>query len=90
MEALTANLDRPTAQEERLLAARAVESRRSGIVLLGIDIAGATLILLLVALLLRQTRRTSVALESTLHETRVDNEALGGRCRAHRAPRHRP
>ncbi|MCP3469648.1 CHASE3 domain-containing protein [Bradyrhizobium sp. CCGUVB1N3] len=76
MEAVTANLDRLTAEEERQLAARAVESRRTGIVLLGIDVAGAVLILLLVALLLRETRRSSVALQSTLHETRAANEAL--------------
>ncbi|MGY8662279.1 CHASE3 domain-containing protein [Bradyrhizobium sp. UFLA05-109] len=76
MEVVTANLDRLTAEEERQLASRAVESRRTGIVLLGIDVAGAVLILLLVALLLRETRRSSVALQSTLHETRAANEAL--------------
>ncbi|MGV7217982.1 CHASE3 domain-containing protein [Bradyrhizobium sp. UFLA05-112] len=76
METVTANLDRLTAEEERRLAARAAESRRTGIVLLGIDVAGAVLILLLVALLLRETRRSSVALQSTLHETRAANEAL--------------
>ncbi|MCP3466277.1 MULTISPECIES: CHASE3 domain-containing protein [unclassified Bradyrhizobium] len=76
MEAVTANLDRLTAEEDQQLAARAVESRRTGIVLLGIDIVGALIILLLVALLIRETRRTSVALQSTLHETRAANEAL--------------
>ncbi|GLR88214.1 CHASE3 domain-containing protein [Bradyrhizobium iriomotense] len=76
MEAVTANLDRLTAEEEGQLAARAVESRRTGIVLLGIDIVGAVVILLLAALLLRETRRTSVALRSSLYETRAANEAL--------------
>lgn len=76
METLAANLDRLTAEEERQLATRAADSRRTGIVLLGIDIAGAMLILLLVLLLMRETQRTRVALQSTLHETKAANEAL--------------
>jgi PAS domain S-box-containing protein len=76
METVMTNLDRLTAEEERQLAARAADSRRTGIVLLGIDVAGAMLILLLVALLLRETRRSSVALQSTLHEAKAANEVL--------------
>jgi signal transduction histidine kinase/CHASE3 domain sensor protein len=76
METVTANLDRLAAEEERQLAARAVESRRTGIVLIGIDVAGAVVILLLATLLMREAQRTRVALQSTLHETRAANEAL--------------
>ncbi|MBR0828317.1 CHASE3 domain-containing protein [Bradyrhizobium manausense] len=76
METVTSNLDRLTADEEELLAARAADSRRTGIVLLGIDVAGVVLILLLVGLLLRETGRARVALQSTLHETKAANEAL--------------
>ncbi|WP_186294153.1 CHASE3 domain-containing protein [Bradyrhizobium guangdongense] len=76
MDTVSANLDRLTAAEEKLLAAREADSRRTGIVLLGIDVAGAVLILLLVVLLMRETQRTKSALQSTLHETRAANEAL--------------
>ncbi len=76
METVMANLDHLTGEEERLLADRALDSRRTGIVLLGIDVAGAMLILLLVGLLLRESQRTRVALQSTLHETKAANEAL--------------
>jgi signal transduction histidine kinase/CHASE3 domain sensor protein len=76
METVTVNLDRLTAEEERQLAARTAESRRTSIVLIGIDVAGAAVILLLAGLLMRENRRTRVALQSTLHETRAANEAL--------------
>ncbi|WGD48841.1 CHASE3 domain-containing protein [Bradyrhizobium sp. CB1650] len=76
METVMANLDRLSTQEDALLAARTADSRRTGIVLLGIDVAGAVLILLLVALLLRETRRTRVQLQSSLHETQAAKELL--------------
>ena len=76
MEALTANLDRLAAGEEKLLADREADSRRTGIVLLGIDIVGALVILLLVLMLMRESRRTQVALKSTLLETTAAKEAL--------------
>jgi signal transduction histidine kinase/CHASE3 domain sensor protein len=76
METVTVDLDRLTAEEERQLAARTAESRRTSIVLIGIDVAGAAVILLLAGLLMRENRRTRVALQSTLHETRAANEAL--------------
>jgi signal transduction histidine kinase/CHASE3 domain sensor protein len=76
METITANLTRLASGEKQLLAARAADSRRSGIVLLGIDIAGAVLILLLVMMLLRETQRAKVQLQSSLHETKAANEAL--------------
>ncbi len=76
METVMTNLNRLTAGEERLLAARTSDSRRTGIVLLGIDVIGALVILLLVTMLLRESQRATVQLKSSLHETQVANEAL--------------
>lgn len=76
MDTVMGNLDHLSAEEERLLALRTSDSRRSGIVLLGIDVAGAVLILLLVVLLLRESRRSTVALQNTLVETTAAKEAL--------------
>ncbi|MBR0857169.1 CHASE3 domain-containing protein [Bradyrhizobium liaoningense] len=76
MDTVMANLDRLTAEEERLLAARSSDSRRSGIVLLGIDVAGAVLILLLFVLLMRESRRATVQLQSSLHESQAAKEVL--------------
>ena len=76
METVTGNLERLAAGEEKLLAAREAASRRTGIVLLGIDVIGALVILLLVAMLLRESQRTTVQLKSSLHETQAAKEAL--------------
>jgi signal transduction histidine kinase/CHASE3 domain sensor protein len=76
METLTGNLERLAAGEEKLLAAREADSRRTGIVLLGIDVVGALVILLLVAMLLRESQRTTGALKSTLLETTAANQQL--------------
>ncbi|QOZ77344.1 two-component system sensor histidine kinase/response regulator [Bradyrhizobium sp. CCBAU 53351] len=76
MDTVMANLDRLSAEEERLLAVRSQDSRRNGIVLLGIDVAGAMVILLLVVMVMREGRRTEVALKSTLMETTAAKEAL--------------
>ena len=70
------NFDHLSAEEERLLAARARNSRRTGIVLLGIDVIGALVILLLVAMMMRESRRTEGALKSTLLETTAANQQL--------------
>ncbi|WLB50499.1 CHASE3 domain-containing protein [Bradyrhizobium japonicum] len=76
MDTVMGNLDQLSAEEERLLAARAQRSRRTGIVLLGIDVIGALVILLLVAMLMRESQRTTVALKSTLLETTAAKEQL--------------
>ncbi|WP_375160136.1 CHASE3 domain-containing protein [Bradyrhizobium sp. RDT46] len=76
MDTVMGNLDRLSAEEERLLAARSQDLRRTGVVLLGIDVAGAVLILLLVALVMRESRRTTVQLQSTLSETTAAKDAL--------------
>ncbi len=76
MKTLTSNLDRLATGEEKLLAARAANSRRTGIVLLGIDLVGALVILLLVAMQIRGSQRATVQLQSSLHETQAAKEAL--------------
>jgi signal transduction histidine kinase/CHASE3 domain sensor protein/CheY-like chemotaxis protein len=76
METVAGNLDRLAAGEKELLAAGTADSRRTGMALLGIDVAGAMLILLLVLLLMRETQRTKVRLQSSLHESKAANEAL--------------
>ena len=90
METLTGNLDRLAAGEEKLLATREADSRRTGIVLLGIDVIGALVILLLVAMLLRESQRTTgAAQELAARDAGRKGSARGGRRRTHRAPRHR-
>ncbi|WP_439356831.1 CHASE3 domain-containing protein [Bradyrhizobium sp. DASA03007] len=76
MDTVMGNLDHLSAEEERLLTARSQDSRRTGTVLLGIDVAGAVLILLLVALVMRESQRATVQLQSTLTETTAAKEAL--------------
>ncbi|MFB6416789.1 MULTISPECIES: CHASE3 domain-containing protein [Bradyrhizobium] len=76
MDTVMRNLDQLSAGEERLLKARSQDSRRTGIVLLGIDVAGAVLILLLVALVMRESQRATGELQSTLTETTAAKEAL--------------
>ena len=76
MDTLSANLERMVANEEKLRASREADSRRTGIVLLGIDVIGALVILLLVAMLLRESQRTTGQLKSSLHETQAAKEAL--------------
>ena len=49
MATINVNFDRLTAEEERLLAIRTADSRRTRLVLLGIDLAGGVLILMLAA-----------------------------------------
>ena len=73
MGAIGANFDKLTAEEERLLAIRAADSRRTRFVLLAIDLAGALLILLLAAILIRDVKRSSRTLETSLSASRADN-----------------
>ncbi|MHC4045353.1 CHASE3 domain-containing protein [Bradyrhizobium sp. 23AC] len=76
MDTVMGNLDHLSADEERQLTARSQDSRRTGIVLLGIDVAGAVLILLLVALVMRESQRATVQLQSTLEQTQAAKHAL--------------
>ncbi|TWB04339.1 CHASE3 domain-containing protein [Bradyrhizobium stylosanthis] len=68
MDTVMGNLDRLSEEEERLLAARSQDSRRTSIVLLGIDVAGALVILLLLVMVMRESQRAQTALKSTLME----------------------
>jgi PAS domain S-box-containing protein len=76
MGVIGANFDKLTVEEERLLAIRAADSRRTRIILLGIDLAGALLILLLAAILLRDVRRSNRMLQTSLSASRAANESL--------------
>jgi PAS domain S-box-containing protein len=72
MRELNDRLDRLLAEEERLLAIRTTDSQHTGLVLISIDLAGASLILLLVVVLMREGRQ----LASSLTESRAANLSL--------------
>jgi len=76
MDTVMGNLDRLSEEEERLLTARSQDSRRTSIVLLGIDVAGALVILLLLVMVMRESQRAQTALKSTLMETTAAKEQL--------------
>jgi signal transduction histidine kinase len=76
MEAIDANFDKLVAEEEKPLALRSADSRRTGIILLAIDLAGALLILMFAAMLMREARRASLTLETSLRATKAANESL--------------
>ena len=65
MRQLTNNFDRMIAEEERLLGIRTAASQRTGIVLISIDLAGASLILLLVVFQLREGRELKTSLNAS-------------------------
>jgi signal transduction histidine kinase/CHASE3 domain sensor protein len=69
---LSENLDRVAAEEERLLTVRNAGSQRTGVVLMSIDLAGASLILLLVAAMMREGRE----LQTSLHATEAAKQSL--------------
>jgi PAS domain S-box-containing protein len=76
MNAISANFDRLAAEEQRLLAIRSADSRQTRFILLGIDLIGALLILLLAAVLIRDVRRSSRTLETSLSASKAENETL--------------
>ena len=76
METVNTNFDRLAAEEQRLLAIRRADSRRTGTILLGIDLAGAALILMLVAMLIRAARRSNQKLQASLRDSEAANETL--------------
>jgi PAS domain S-box-containing protein len=76
MEKLTANLDRLTAEEQRLLAVRTAQSRLSGQLLLTIDLVGVALILILVIVLTRGAHLSNRALADSLSVTKAAKESL--------------
>jgi PAS domain S-box-containing protein len=76
MKMIEANFDRLEAEEERLLALRSAESQFTGRVLLAINLAGVALILVLAIVLVRESRRASRHLETSLVATKAENEQL--------------
>jgi signal transduction histidine kinase/CheY-like chemotaxis protein len=76
MAAINVNFDKLTAEEERLLAIRTADSQRTRLILLGIDLAGGLLILMLAGLLIRGHRRSSLELKTSLNASRAENETL--------------
>jgi PAS domain S-box-containing protein len=76
MDAISANFDRLAAGEQRLLAIRSAASRQTRVILLGIDLVGALLILLLAAIVIRDVRRSSRTMETSLSASRAENETL--------------
>jgi PAS domain S-box-containing protein len=73
---IAADLERLAADEEKLLALRSAESRRTGRVLLAIDLAGVVLILIVAIALMLATRRSSRALQDSLSATKATNLSL--------------
>jgi PAS domain S-box-containing protein len=76
MDVISANFDQLEAEEQRLLAVRTADSARTSTILLAIDLIGAVLVLLLVAMLVRESRRAHHALESSLSATKATNLSL--------------
>jgi PAS domain S-box-containing protein len=76
MDMINANFDRLTSEEQGLLAIRTADSRRTGAILLAIDLLGAALVLVLVALLMRESRRANRKLESSLSASKATNVSL--------------
>jgi signal transduction histidine kinase/CHASE3 domain sensor protein len=76
MDAISANFDLLTTEEQRLLAIRSADSRQTRVILLGIDLVGALLILLLAAILIRDVRRSSRTQESSLSASKAENQTL--------------
>jgi PAS domain S-box-containing protein len=73
---ITGNLGKAVAEERRLLAARRAVFENHGRLLLGIDLAGVVLILILATALTMSTRRSSRQLQDSLSATKATNEAL--------------
>ena len=68
MRALDSNFDQLTAAEQKLLAVRVADSRRTGALLLSVNLSGTSLIMLLVAVLVLTARRTHRQLQATVAE----------------------
>jgi PAS domain S-box-containing protein len=72
MRQLNDKFDQMIAEEKQLLAIRTANSQRTGVVLVSIDLAGASLILLLMVPLVREGRQ----LETRLTASKAANESL--------------
>jgi PAS domain S-box-containing protein len=76
MGKIAVNLDRFTAEEQRLLAVRSAQSRSSGRLLMSIGVVGVALILVLGAVLMRGARLSTRILTNSLSATKAANESL--------------
>jgi PAS domain S-box-containing protein len=76
MEQISANLDKLTAEQQRLLTVRSAQSQLSGRLLLTIDLIGVASILVLAGLLTRDAYLSKRELESSLSATRAAKESL--------------
>jgi len=76
MATLSANFDKLAAEEARLLARRTADSQRTRAALLTIDLTGTSLILVIAGMLMRETRRSSREMETSLRATEAANETL--------------
>jgi PAS domain S-box-containing protein len=65
MQQLSEQFDRMIADQEHLLDTRTATSQRTGTVLISIDLAGASLILLLVVVLIREGRQLQTSLQAS-------------------------
>jgi len=76
MNAVIDGFDRLSAEEEQLLAVRSAQSQRTGSFLLAAGLAGTVLIVLLAAILIRDSRHSSDELQSSLRDKEGENERL--------------
>jgi len=79
MRQLNDQFDSVIAAEEHLLDLRAARSQRTGTVLISIDLAGASLILLLVAVLMREGRQLQTSLSASEAEKQSLEAAVAER-----------
>jgi PAS domain S-box-containing protein len=73
---LSDNLDRLTAEEQRLLAGRSAQSQFSGRLLLAIDLIGVVMILILGTILTRGAYLSNLALAYSLNTTKAEKQSL--------------
>jgi CHASE3 domain sensor protein len=76
MRSLQVAFDQLVAEEQRLLIIRNAEAQHTSRTLLTIDLSGAALILILAAISMRNFRRSTLRLETSLHTTETANEVL--------------
>jgi len=76
MESIESNFDQLAAEEQRLYGIRSAASQRTGSLLLMVELCCTAMILILVALLIREGRRSRRKLTRALSAVRTANESL--------------
>jgi PAS domain S-box-containing protein len=76
MATLNANFDKIAAEEARVLALRTADSQQTRAILLAINLTGAALILVLAGVMIREARRSSREMETSLRATEAANQTL--------------